>query len=114
MTSKHCFGRVHCPLAEYMAKRCSFMSAGTEPPSLGAPVSKILGGNVALLQGLAVAERARRAGLAAPLVSALVAEVRLGGIESLVVRTETAAGCFSRLGFTPVDGAATQELLAFS
>ncbi|MDW3683007.1 GNAT family N-acetyltransferase [Cupriavidus sp. CV2] len=67
-----------------------------------------------LLQGVAVAERARRAGLAALLVSALVADVRLRGIESLVVRTETAAGYFSRLGFTPVDGVAIPpELLAF-
>lgn len=46
------------------------------------------------------------------LVSALVADVRLRGIESLVVRTETAAGYFSRLGLTPVDCAPTQELLA--
>ncbi len=48
----------------------------------------------------------RRVGLAALLVSALVADVGLGGIESLVVRTETAAGFFSRLGFSPVDRAA--------
>jgi len=73
-----------------------------------------LGGKVGLLQGVAVVERARRAGLAALLVSALVAEVRLRGIESLVLRTESAAGYFSRLGFTPVDRAALpQELLAF-
>ena len=44
---------------------------------------------------------------------ALVAEVRLRGIESLVVRTETAAGYFSRLSFTPADPAAIPpELLA--
>ncbi len=56
----------------------------------------------------------RRAGSAALLVSALVADVRLRGIESLVIRTETAAGYFTRLGFTRVDRAAIPpELLAF-
>lgn len=80
---------------------------------LGCAGIEELGGKVALLQGVAVAERARGAGLAALLVSALVADVRLRGIESLVVRTETAAGYFTRLGFTPVDRAAIpHELLA--
>lgn len=60
-----------------------------------------------------MAKRARRAGLAALLVSALVADVCLRGVESLVLRTESAAGYFSRLGFTPVDRAAIpDELLA--
>ncbi|MHA7684774.1 GNAT family N-acetyltransferase [Cupriavidus sp. PET2-C1] len=80
---------------------------------LGCAGIEELGGKVGLLQGVAVAERARRAGLAALLVSALVADLRLRGIESLVVRTETAAGYFSRLGFTPVDRVAIPlELLA--
>jgi amino-acid N-acetyltransferase len=63
-------------------------------------------GNVALLWGLAVAKRARRAGLAGLLLSALVSDVRLRGIESLVVSTDTAASYFSRLGFAPVELAA--------
>lgn len=42
-------------------------------------------GRIGLLRGLAVVERARRAGLGALLVSALVTDVRLRGIESLVV-----------------------------
>lgn len=37
---KHCFARVHCRLVEYVVKRCNFMSAGTGPASLDAPVSK--------------------------------------------------------------------------
>ncbi|WP_316150615.1 GNAT family N-acetyltransferase [Cupriavidus sp. BIC8F] len=80
---------------------------------LGCAGIEELGGKVGLLRGVAVAERARRAGLAALLVSALVTDVRLRGIESLVLRTETAAGYFSRLGFTPVDRAAiSHKLLA--
>ncbi|WP_410054134.1 GNAT family N-acetyltransferase [Cupriavidus sp. BIC8F] len=70
-------------------------------------------GSVGLLRGLAVAERARRAGLAALLVSALVADVRLRGIDTLIVGTTVAAGYFSHLGFTPADRAAIPpELLA--
>jgi amino-acid N-acetyltransferase len=71
------------------------------------------GGSVGLLRGLAVVERARRAALAPLLVSALVADVRLRGIESLVLRTEDAADYFSRLGFMPVDRATVPpQLLA--
>ncbi|WP_238587348.1 GNAT family N-acetyltransferase [Cupriavidus sp. IDO] len=80
---------------------------------LGCAGIEELGGKVGLLQGVAVAERARRAGLGALLFSALVADVRLRGIEFLVLRTESAAAYFSRLGFTPVDRAAIpRELLA--
>jgi amino-acid N-acetyltransferase len=80
---------------------------------LGCAGIEIFGDRVGLLRGVAVAERARRAGLAALLVSALVADVRLRGIESLVIRTETAAGYFTRLGFTRVDRAVIpRELLA--
>ncbi|WER50411.1 GNAT family N-acetyltransferase [Cupriavidus sp. WKF15] len=71
-------------------------------------------GDVGLLRGVAVAERARRAGLAALLVCALVADVRLRGIECLVVQTETAAGYFTRLGFTPVERAAIPHDLLLS
>ncbi|MDF3834851.1 GNAT family N-acetyltransferase [Cupriavidus basilensis] len=60
------------------------------------------GGTVGLLRGLAVAERARCAGLGELLMSALVADVRQRGLESLVLRTETAAGYFSRFGFTKI------------
>ncbi|WP_238587469.1 GNAT family N-acetyltransferase [Cupriavidus sp. IDO] len=80
---------------------------------LGCAGIEELSGKIALLQGVAVVERARGAGLAALLVSALVADGRLRGIESLVVRTEAAAGYFTRLGFTPVDHSAIPpELLA--
>jgi amino-acid N-acetyltransferase len=67
---------------------------------------EVFGGAVGLLRGVAVAQRARRAGLGAFLVSVLVADVRLRGIDTLVVGTKVAAGYFSRLGFTPVDRAA--------
>ncbi|WP_043357388.1 GNAT family N-acetyltransferase [Cupriavidus basilensis] len=80
---------------------------------LGCAGIEVFGDRVGLLRGVAVAQRARRAGLAALLVSALVADVRLRGIATLVVGTETAAGYFSRLGFTPADLAAIPlELLA--
>ncbi|CAG9180732.1 hypothetical protein LMG23994_04477 [Cupriavidus pinatubonensis] len=70
---------------------------------LGCAGIEEFGSIVGLLRGIAVTERARGADLAGLLVSALVADVRMRGIESLVVRTETAAGYFSRLGFTPID-----------
>ncbi|MDW3687203.1 GNAT family N-acetyltransferase [Cupriavidus sp. CV2] len=73
---------------------------------LGCAGIEEFGGNVALVRGLAVAKRARCAGLAGLLLSALVSDVRLRGIESLVVSTDTAAGYFSRLGFAPVELAA--------
>jgi len=69
-------------------------------------------GSVGLLRGLAVVERARRAGLATLLVSALVADVRLRGIECLFVKADAAYDYFSRLGFSTVDRAAIpNELL---
>ncbi|WP_234825061.1 GNAT family N-acetyltransferase [Cupriavidus necator] len=73
---------------------------------LGCAGIEVFGDSVGLLRGVAVAERARRAGLAALLVSALVADVRLRGIDTLVIGTGAAAGYFSRLGFTPTDPAA--------
>ncbi|QOT80747.1 GNAT family N-acetyltransferase [Cupriavidus basilensis] len=73
---------------------------------LGCAGFEAFGGNVALVRGLAVAKRARRAGLAGLLLSAMVSDVRLRGIDSLVVGTDTSAGYFSRLGFAPVELAA--------
>lgn len=80
---------------------------------LGCAGIEVFGGSVGLLRGVAVAQRARCAGLAALLVSALVADVRLRGIDTLVVGTKAAAGYFSGLGFTPADRANVPlELLA--
>ncbi|WER49914.1 GNAT family N-acetyltransferase [Cupriavidus sp. WKF15] len=80
---------------------------------LGCAGVEEFGGSVGLLRGVAVVQRARRAGLAALLVSALVADVRLRGIDTLVVGTKVAAGYFSGLGFTPADRADVPlELLA--
>ncbi|WP_238587095.1 GNAT family N-acetyltransferase [Cupriavidus sp. IDO] len=80
---------------------------------LGCVGIEVFGDSVGLLRGVAVAERARRAGLAALLVSALVADVRLRGVDTLVVGTRAAAGYFSLLGFTLADPAAIPpELLA--
>lgn len=72
---------------------------------LGCAGIEAFGGSVGLLRGVAVAQRATRAGLAALLASALVADVRPRGIDTLVVGTKAAAGYFSRLGFTPIDRA---------
>ncbi len=80
---------------------------------LGCAGVEVFGDTVGLLRGVAVVQRARQAGLAALLVSALVADVRLRGIDTLVVGTKAAAGYFCRLGFTQVDRAAIPpELLA--
>lgn len=73
---------------------------------LGCAGIEEFGGEVAQVTGLAVAKRARRAGLAGLLLLALVSDVRLRGIESLVVMTDTAASYFSGLGFAPVEIAA--------
>ena len=59
-------------------------------------------GTVGLLRGLAVAEHARSVGLGELLLSAIVADARQRGVESMVVRTASAAAYFSRLGFTPI------------
>ncbi|EHP41110.1 N-acetyltransferase GCN5 [Cupriavidus basilensis OR16] len=99
---------------EALLQSCSLPAGGTHRQSVQFHVSRDkqgllgcagieeLGGNVALVRGLAVAKRARRAGLAGLLLS----DVRLRGIESLVVSTDTSAGYFSRLGFAPVELAA--------
>ncbi len=113
------------PDVEALLRSCSLPAGGIRSQAVQFHVSRdkggllgcagveAFGGSVGLLRGLAVAERARRSGLADLLVSALVADVRLRGIDTLVVGTTVAAGYFSRLGFTPVDRAAIPlELLA--
>ncbi|WP_454738666.1 GNAT family N-acetyltransferase [Cupriavidus necator] len=55
-----------------------------------------------VLRGLAVAQRARSAGLGELLISAIVASVRREGVESIVLQTKTASGYFARLGFMPI------------
>ncbi len=55
-----------------------------------------------VLRALAVAQRARSAGLGELLLSAIVADVRQQGIETIVLQTTTASGYFARLGFAPI------------
>ncbi len=55
-----------------------------------------------VLRALVVAKRARSAGLGELLISAIVAEVRQQGIETIVLQTKTASGYFARLGFSPI------------
>ena len=55
-----------------------------------------------VLRALAVAQRARSAGLGELLVAAIVADVRQQGIETIVLQTKTASGYFARLGFTRI------------
>jgi amino-acid N-acetyltransferase len=53
-----------------------------------------------VLRALAVAQRARSAGLGELLISAVVANGRQQGVESIVLQTKTASQYFARLGFT--------------
>ena len=62
-------------------------------------------GQVAVLRSVAVAERARSAGLGELLVAAMLAEARTRGVQSVVLQTTTAAGYFARLGFERVERA---------
>ena len=55
-----------------------------------------------VLRALAVAQRARSAGLGELLLSAIVAAARQQGIETIVLQTTTASGYFARLGFAPI------------
>ncbi|CAG2152986.1 Amino-acid acetyltransferase [Cupriavidus yeoncheonensis] len=55
-----------------------------------------------VLRTLAVAQRARSAGLGELLVAAIVADVRQQGIETIVLQTKNASGYFARLGFTRI------------
>lgn len=59
-------------------------------------------GAVGLLRGLAVAQRARSAGLGELLISTIVADVRQRGVESIVLQTTSASAYFARLGFAPI------------
>lgn len=59
-------------------------------------------GTIGLLRGLAVAEHARSAGLGELLLSTIVAEARQRGVESMLVRTASAAAYFSRFGFASI------------
>ncbi|MDW3684572.1 arsenic resistance N-acetyltransferase ArsN2 [Cupriavidus sp. CV2] len=69
-------------------------------------------GQVAVLRSVAVAERARSAGLGELLVAAMLAEARTRGVQSVVLQTTTAVDYFARLGFEPVERACMpQELL---
>ncbi len=59
-------------------------------------------GKTGLLRGLAVATRARSGGLGELLLSAIVADVRQQGVESIVLQTTTASRYFARLGFAQI------------
>lgn len=59
-------------------------------------------GTVGLLLGLAVAQRARSAGLGELLISAIVADARQRGVESIFVQTTSASAYFARFGFAPI------------
>lgn len=56
-----------------------------------------------VLRALAVVQRARSAGVGELLIAAIVADLRLRGVESIVLLTKSASGYFARLGFTPID-----------
>ncbi|WP_416050792.1 arsenic resistance N-acetyltransferase ArsN2 [Cupriavidus basilensis] len=62
-------------------------------------------GQVAVLRSVAVAERARSAGLGELLVAAMLAEARTRGVQSVVLQTTTAVDYFARLGFERVERA---------
>ncbi|MFC4343262.1 GNAT family N-acetyltransferase [Cupriavidus numazuensis] len=55
-----------------------------------------------VLRALVVAQRARSAGLGELMLSAIVADIRQQGVESIVLQTGTASGYFARLGFLPI------------
>lgn len=56
-----------------------------------------------VLRVLVVVQRARSAGLGELLIAAIVADLRLRGVESIVLQTKSASGYFARLGFAPID-----------
>lgn len=56
-----------------------------------------------VIRALAIAQRARSAGLGELLMSAVVADVRRSGIESIVLHTTTAVNYFASLGFRTID-----------
>lgn len=113
------------PDVEALLRSCSLSVAGIRSKAvqfhvsrnktglLGCAGMEVFGDRIGLLRGVAVEQRARRSGLAALLISALVTDVRLRGIDTLVVGTTAAAGHFSRLGFVLAEPAAIPpELLA--
>jgi len=68
-------------------------------------------GQVAVLRSVAVAGRARSAGLGELLVAAMLAEARTRGAQSVVLQTATAAGYFARLGFERIERACMPQEL---
>jgi len=60
-------------------------------------------GTTSVLRGLAVAQRARCAGLGELLISAIVADLRQTGVESILLQTTNATGYFERLGFRSIN-----------
>ncbi|WP_082079871.1 arsenic resistance N-acetyltransferase ArsN2 [Cupriavidus basilensis] len=68
-------------------------------------------GQVAVLRSVAVAGRARSAGLGELLVAAMLAEARTRGAQSVVLQTTTAAGYFARLGFERIERACMPQEL---
>ncbi|WP_249221490.1 GNAT family N-acetyltransferase [Cupriavidus sp. KK10] len=56
-----------------------------------------------VLRVLVVVQRARSAGLGELLMAAIVADLRLRGVKSIVLETKSASGYFARLGFAPID-----------
>lgn len=71
-------------------------------------------GTIGLLRGLAVAPQARSAGLGELLMSAAVADARQKGVESVVLRTATAATYFSRFGFAPIGTSEVPNAVLYS
>lgn len=70
---------------------------------LGCAGVEEISSKVAVLRVLAVTERARRSGLAGLLLSTLIVDMRLRGIESILVMEDCAANYFARFGFTPAE-----------
>jgi amino-acid N-acetyltransferase len=60
-------------------------------------------GTHALLRSLAIAPEHRNRGLGRDLVHRLERDARAGGVERLILLTETADGFFRRLGYTAID-----------
>ncbi|MBR8165364.1 GNAT family N-acetyltransferase [Burkholderia vietnamiensis] len=60
-------------------------------------------GKVGFLRGIAIARRARMAGLSDFILSILVADARQHGVESLVALSDGVASYFEKIGFTSAD-----------
>ncbi|CAG9187450.1 GNAT family N-acetyltransferase [Cupriavidus pinatubonensis] len=107
-------GSCSLPVGGIRSEAVQFHVSRDKTGLLGCAGIEVFGDRIGLLRGVAVEQRARRSGLAALLVSALVADVRLRGIDTLVAGTKAAAGYFSRLGFTLADRAAIPPALLTS